>query len=121
MEQQVTMEETENLTPGARLELLLHELRLSQTDLARETGKSPQYVNNIIRQGQGITESYARMLGESTGVNLNWLLVGIGPMLRCDVTAIDGESSDSGSAIGLIKRASQMLQKAADDIAPPPE
>lgn len=118
MEQQANVAQEENMTPGARLELLLHELRLSQTDLARETGKSPQYVNNIIRQGQGITETYARTLGQATGVNLNWLLVGIGPMLRCDVTAVEGEPAESGSAIGLIKRASQMLQKAADEIAP---
>jgi transcriptional regulator with XRE-family HTH domain len=118
VEQKVTIEEAAEVTPGTRLELLLHELRLSQTDLARKTGKSPQYVNNIIRQGQGITESYARTLGQSTGVNLNWLLVGVGPMLRCDVTATDGETSEKGSAIGLIKRASQMLQQAADDIAP---
>ena len=121
MEQQVDVEEAGDLSSGARLEALLYELRLSQTDLARQTGKSPQYVNNIIRQGQGITEDYARKLGNTTGVNLNWLLVGVGPMLRCDVTAGEGSFEEGHSPIGLIKRASQMLQRAANDIGGSPE
>lgn len=118
---QENAQEADDLTAGARLERLLYELRLSQTDLARQTGKSPQYVNNIIRQGQGITENYARTLGEITGVNLNWLLIGVGPMLRCDVTVSNGPSDKDSSAIGLIQKASQMLQRAADEIAPSAE
>jgi transcriptional regulator with XRE-family HTH domain len=111
-----TVQEEGPLNSGDRLERLLYELRMTQTELARQTEKSPQYVNNIIRQGQGITEDYARKLGETTGVNLNWLLVGVGPMLRCDVTAVKGEVAEGHSPVGLIKRASQMLQQAADDI-----
>lgn len=117
MEKILQLDESGRPVPGERLEHLLHELRLSQTDLARETGRSPQYVNNIIRQGQGITEEYARTLGQKTGVNLNWLILGVGPMLRCDVSTGNDPDEDGHSTVGLLKRASQMLEEAADSLA----
>ena len=115
----MTMERQDwkDMAPGHRLEQLLYELRLSQTDLARETNRSPQYVNNIIRQGQGITQEYAQKLARETGVNLNWLLLGVGPMIRCDVARADEAAGEEPSVRGLLQRASEMLEHAADRVA----
>lgn len=78
-EEQTTAEEERS--PGERLDELLDELRYTQTEVGEKCGVSPQYVNNIVRGRQRLTEDFAQALAEAVGVNLNWLYMGRGPML----------------------------------------
>lgn len=84
MEEVKEEREIEELTPGERLEILLDEMRLTQTALAEMCGVSPQYVNNIVRRGQRVTEDFACALAAAVDVDLNWLFTGQGPMLRSE-------------------------------------
>lgn len=84
--------DVKDLTPGERLGLVLDVLGLTQTELAEKCGAGPQAINNIIRQGQPIREDFARTVRRLTGVNLNWLLSGEGPMLKKEPEP-EGEAS----------------------------
>lgn len=101
----------EDASPGERLGELLHELRYTQTALAERCGVSPQYVNNIVRGRQRVTEDFAQALARTLGANLNWLYVGRGEMLCEDESQArsDGDSPEQD-----LRRAAQSLQRAAD-------
>ena len=115
-------EEKENekgLTPGERLGVLIDRERLTQTAVGEMCGVSPQYVNNIVRRGQRITEDFAARLAVVLDVNLNWLFTGDGTMFRPDEVperAEEGEEGEDGSAIGLLRDAAIALRNAADEL-----
>jgi transcriptional regulator with XRE-family HTH domain len=81
-EQDPNRPEADDMEVGQRLELLLDRIRMTQTALGERCGKNLQYVNNIIRRGQRITQEFAAAVREETGVNLNWLYTGQGAMMR---------------------------------------
>jgi len=68
------------MKPGKRVGYILEKLDISQSQLAEECNVSPQYINNIIRRDQRITQEFAQNLGEKRGLNLNWLFTGDGPL-----------------------------------------
>lgn len=107
------------LTPGQRLEVLLDELRLTQTALADMTNVSPQYVNNIVRRGQRITEDFACQLSQALEVDLNWLFTGEGPMLQMKHTV--NELPENYEAVVTVEdqlnNAADHLQAAANELA----
>jgi transcriptional regulator with XRE-family HTH domain len=106
---------TEEVTPGARLGQLLKELRYSQTAVAGKCGVSPQYVNNIVRGRQRLTEDFAQALAEALDVNLNWLYMGRGPMLWEEMAeqrpAGDILATDLRSAADSLEHAANRLSK----------
>lgn len=107
------------LAPGERLEVLLNELRLTQTALADMTSVSPQYVNNIVRRGQRITEDFARELNDAVDVNLNWLFTGDGAMLQMKHTV--NELPENYETVVTVEdqlnNAADHLRAAADELA----
>lgn len=107
-------DDVSELRSGERLELLLDELRLTQTALADQCDVSPQYVNNIVRRGQRVTEDFAQAVQEVTGVNLNWLYLGEGPMIRGN---LGEEAADGGIPPGFnTKGIEQDMRQAAEDM-----
>jgi addiction module HigA family antidote len=101
--------------PGERLLWLLDELRVTQTRLAEMTDVSPQYVNNIVRTQQRITEEFAIKLVDALGVNLNWLFTGKGPELQREPALREFRTSVSEESVDqLLQEAHQRLQKAED-------
>ena len=103
--------EKQKQTPGERLEELLHELRYTQTALARKCDVSPQYVNNIIRGRQRVTEDFAQVLAEELDVNLNWLYLGQGAMIQVE------EKQADETLEGDLWKAADSLHAAADRLA----
>ncbi|MFW6045113.1 MAG: helix-turn-helix domain-containing protein [Planctomycetota bacterium] len=110
--------DVQELTPGGRLEYMLDELRLTQTALADMCGVTPQYVNNIVRRGQRVTEEFAVELAEALDCNLNWLYTGEGEMLQSDQRAkeqtVDYETLNLEDQL---RNASDHLKQAADDLS----
>lgn len=107
------------LTPGQRLEVLLDELRLTQTALADMTNVSPQYVNNIVRRGQRITEDFARELNQAVEVNLNWLFTGEGTMLQMKhkVTELPENYESVVTVEDQLNNAADHLRAAAEELS----
>jgi transcriptional regulator with XRE-family HTH domain len=97
--------------PGERLGELLEELRYTQTEVGEKCGVSPQYVNNIVRGRQRLTEDFAQALAAAVDVNLNWLYAGRGPMLREE--AMKTEPAGEVLVTDLLS-AADSLQHAAD-------
>ncbi|MCX6272422.1 MAG: helix-turn-helix transcriptional regulator [Bacteroidetes bacterium] len=64
---------------GKQLEILIHDLRISQSEFAKQTGLSKQTVNNII-SGRHVTKTdvLEKILGAYPELNLNWLMNGTG-------------------------------------------
>lgn len=113
--------DVEEMSPGERLDLLLVEQRMTQTALAEACGRTPQYVNNIVRRGQRITEGFAQELAEKLDVNLNWLFSGKGQMFREEVTPQEPakeipEDFDTSDVEAHILHASEHLIEAADEL-----
>ena len=101
-------------TPGERLGELLHELRYTQTALAERCGVSPQYVNNIVRGRQRMTEDFAQALARTLDANLNWLYLGRGEML-CHDEAEVSNAVEKGPVRDL-RQAAKSLQSAANQL-----
>lgn len=118
-EQQEQQEESiEDLSPGERLEVLLDELRLTQTALAEMCGVSPQYVNNIVRRGQRVTEDFARGLAAAVDVDLNWLFTGKGPMLLSEHRVMDVPAEYQTVCVeDQLRNAAEHLQEAANQLS----
>ncbi len=111
--------DVKELSPGERLEVLLDEMRLTQTALADMTNVSPQYVNNIVRRGQRITEDFARELSDAVNVDLNWLFTGEGPMLQAKHT-IKELPDDYDTVVTVedqLNNAADHLRAAADELS----
>lgn len=65
-----------------RLKDLMSALGYSkQSELAANTGVSPQYVSDLLTGRKEFQQPFLSHLADS-GVNVNWLLTGEGPMLR---------------------------------------
>jgi transcriptional regulator with XRE-family HTH domain len=85
---------------GQQLELLIHELRITQSEFAKQTTLSKQTVNNII-SGRHVTKSdvLEKILQAYPDLNINWLLNGKGSMwLSQGSTASQGKSRSKGKA-----------------------
>jgi transcriptional regulator with XRE-family HTH domain len=67
-------------TFGERLEAALKHKKISQRELARRIGTSPQNINYLIREGQGTSKT--NQIASICGVNPKWLETGIGEMLH---------------------------------------
>jgi plasmid maintenance system antidote protein VapI len=107
--------DVEAMNPGERLGLALDTLRLTQARLAKECDVTPQYVNNILRRGQRITEDFAIAVGRSLGINLNWLFLGEGPMMSEEYEERSkAHSRTTGEAEALLREAANNLYRAAD-------
>lgn len=111
----------EDMTPGQRLGVLIEELEMSQSVLGRMCGRSPSYVHNIVRRGQGTTQDFAQELLAEVGVNLNWLFGGVGPMLRAGVSRKVSASAeqipadfDASGVVAQMHHASEHLLEAAE-------
>lgn len=103
------------LSPGQRLQVLIDELHMTQTALAKQCDVSPQYVNNIIRGEQRVTQDFAVAVTRATSADLNWLFTGAGPMLR---PAGDREGGHEPESLRrLLEETAQRLKAAADRIA----
>ncbi len=103
------------LTPGRRLGLALDNLKLSQSGLARECNVSPQYINNILRRDQRITQDFAQELSAKIGINLNWLFSGEGPMFHEEYHSRDVvEKKSLDVAQQLLREAAQNLCRVAE-------
>jgi transcriptional regulator with XRE-family HTH domain len=94
---------------------------MTQTALAEECGRSPQYVNNIVRRGQRITQDFAQELSAAVDVNLNWLFTGKGTMLRGEATRqVPSEEmpadTDTRGVEAQMRHASEHLLKAAEQL-----
>ena len=64
---------------GKQLEILIHELRLSQTEFANQTGLSKQTVNNIISARHVTkTDVLEKISDRYPDINMNWLMNGTG-------------------------------------------
>ena len=101
----------DNTHTGARLAHLLDHLELSQTELAEGCNVSRQYVNNIVRGRQRMSEEFAQDLYDTVPVNLNWLYVGSGPMLRDTGSANPGNWTEgTGEALREIARRIEHLR-----------
>lgn len=61
-----------------RLAWVLERLKLTQAELARQMGRSPQYVNNVATGKQRITREFAVALTEAYDLRVGWLLTGEG-------------------------------------------
>jgi hypothetical protein len=72
------MSSPENLGDAERLEWLLERLGLTQAELAGQTGRSPQYVNDILRARKRIARDFALVLAQRYDVRVAWLLTGEG-------------------------------------------
>jgi transcriptional regulator with XRE-family HTH domain len=111
-------QDIEELSPGERLEVLLDELRLTQTALAEMCGVSPQYVNNIVRRGQRVTEDFARALAAAVDVDLNWLFTGKGPMLLSEHRVMDVPAEYQTVCVeDQLRNAAEHLQEAANQLS----
>lgn len=110
--------DTEKMSPGERLGIALAHVRLSQTELAKECGVSPQYVNNMLRRGQRITQDFAQYLALKIGINLNWLFTGDGPIFQKDYLACGPMQKSSLDTVQKhIKDAADNLYRAAELLA----
>lgn len=104
-----------DLSPGERLGLAIGNLRLSQTGLAEECNVSPQYINNILRRGQRITQDFAQQLVDRIGINLNWLFSGEGPMFHEEYSFQDSdEKKRLNSAEQLLRESARNLYQVAE-------
>jgi transcriptional regulator with XRE-family HTH domain len=65
-----------------RLAELLKTLNISQIRLSRETGISRTAISEYISGHSSPTVHVLEKIAISTGTNLNWLLIGEGPMFR---------------------------------------
>ena len=113
-EQETLRPNVEDMRVGERLELLLDEIRMTQTALGKRCGKNLQYVNNIIRRGQRVTQEFAAAVHQETGVDLNWLFTGKGPMMRGETDPEPEQRSipeDFDTA-----EVEQHMRKAAEDL-----
>jgi addiction module HigA family antidote len=99
---------------GERIRDLLRELGMTQTALAKQCGVSPQYLNNIIRGQQRITQEFATALLNAIGVNLNWLFAGKGPMFLDGGPDADNAANEDASFSELLRAASYNLKRAAE-------
>ncbi len=106
--------EDEKQYAGQRIRDLLRELGITQTTLAKKCGVSPQYLNNIIRRQQRITEDFAISLLNVAGVNLNWLFTGKGPMFFEDTEEEEKHKDKNTTFSELLKSASVNIKKASE-------
>ncbi|MHC1707401.1 MAG: helix-turn-helix domain-containing protein [Bacteroidales bacterium] len=78
---------------GQQLELMIHELRITQSEFAKQTGLSKQTVNNII-SGRHVTKSdvLEKILQAYPDLNITWLLNGKGNMWTTQPDSGKGKS-----------------------------
>ena len=78
---------------GQQLELMIHELRITQSEFAKQTGLSKQTVNNII-SGRHVTKSdvLEKILQAYPDLNITWLLNGKGTMWTTQPESGKGKS-----------------------------
>lgn len=78
---------------GKQLEILIHELRLSQTEFANQTGLSKQTVNNIISERHVTkTDVLEKISGRYPDINMNWLMNGVGNIWMSGGATVKGRT-----------------------------
>lgn len=71
---------------------------LSQTDVAKMMGTSPQYISAIFSGRRHVGKAQAEKLENLFGLSVSWLLTGRGEMLRTPVHAEEGSVQVIGNA-----------------------
>lgn len=92
-----------------RIKEVMIEHGLSQTQLAKDCGLSPQYISSVLSGRKNVSDSLLEKIAYNYDVSLNWLMVGVGTMKESEQTDSGTMTDDIDAVLGeffaeLIKR-----------------